>query len=134
IDIKTGNATLAAKQNYCVINDATARSVGSENLTKPNIQRSIQEALELYGLTNEHIASKIAELVNAQKRITVWRNGEVEIIKEEIDVSAVKAGLEFVLRFRYIQEQEKVGTANLMDILNSISEENKRAQTVDKLP
>lgn len=39
--VETGNATQAAKNNYDVSNDLTARVIGSENLTKPNIQKAI---------------------------------------------------------------------------------------------
>lgn len=98
--LNTGNATEAAMQVYKPKSRATARVIGSENLTKPNIQRSIHEALEAQGLTNEHLASKVAELVNAQKRITVLRNGDVEAVKEEIDTQAVRAGLEFAFKLK----------------------------------
>jgi len=98
--LDTGNASLAVKNSYEVKDDATARSIGSENLTKPNIQLTILEALDAQGLTSNHLASKVAELVNAQRRTTVIRNGEVEIIQERIDVPAVKAGLEFVFKLK----------------------------------
>ena len=98
--LDTGNASLAVKNSYEVKNDATARSIGSENLTKPNIQLTILEALDEQGLTSNHLASKVAELVNAQRRTTVIRNGEVEIIQEKIDAPAVKAGLEFAFKLK----------------------------------
>lgn len=98
--LQTGNASLAVQKNYNVKDNATARTIGSENLTKPNIKESIQEALETQGLTDTHLASKVAELVNAKKRITVLHKGEVEMIKEEIDTYAVKSGLEFAFKLK----------------------------------
>lgn len=53
--IKTGNGTLAAKNNYDVANDLTARVIASENLTKPNIVKSIQEALPDELLAKVHL-------------------------------------------------------------------------------
>jgi len=98
--LETGNATEAAMQIYKPKKRATARAIGSENLTKPNIQSTILEALEAQGLTNEHLAGKVAELVNAQRKITILRNGELEAVEEKIDTPAVKAGLEFAFKLK----------------------------------
>ncbi len=98
--LDTGNASLAVKNSYKIKNDATARAIGSENLTKPNIQQTIMEALDAQGLTNNHLAGKVAELVNAQRKITILRNGELEAVEEKIDTSAVKAGLEFAFKLK----------------------------------
>jgi phage terminase small subunit len=98
--LATGNASLAAKNSYDVKSDATARVIGSENLTKPNIQATILEALDAQGLTNEHLATKVAELVNAQRKVTVVRSGELEAVEERIDTQAVKAGLEFAFKLK----------------------------------
>lgn len=98
--LETGNATEAAMEAYTPQNRATASVIGHENLRKPKIRATIQEALESEGLTNEHLAKKIAELVNAQKRLTIVKNGQVEAISERIDTPSVKAGLEFALKLR----------------------------------
>lgn len=117
--LETGNATEAIRRNYGVIDDSTARAMGSENLAKPNIQQSILEALVKNGLTNEHLAEKIAELVNAQKKITILKNGEVEMIREQIDIQAVKAGLEFVFKLKF-KEGEEHKSLTISDILDEI--------------
>jgi len=44
--LETGNASLAVKKNYAIKNDATARSIGSENLTKPNIRAFLDNKAE----------------------------------------------------------------------------------------
>src|SRR3989344_5787378 len=98
--LETGNATEAAMQVYKPKKRATARAIGSENRTKPNIQQTILEALDTRGLTNDHLAGKVAELVNAQRKITVLRNGEMEAIEERIDTPAVKAGLDFAFKLK----------------------------------
>lgn len=41
--LDTGNATLAVHNHYDVKNDATARVIGSENLTKPNIKQYLED-------------------------------------------------------------------------------------------
>ena len=98
--IATGNAFLAAKKSYKVNSDATARAMGSENLTKPNIQKAIQDALEANGLTNEHLARKVAELVNAQKKVFIFQKGKTTVVREELDTQAIKAGLEFAFKLK----------------------------------
>lgn len=102
--LATGNASLAVQKNYDVKDNATARTIGSENLTKPNIKESIEDALERQGLTNTHLASKVAELVNAKKRFTVLRKDDAEIIKEEVDTYAVKSGLEFAFKLKNLRK------------------------------
>ena len=44
--IETGNATEAVRQVYDKTTEWSARAIGSENLTKPNIQASIEERLQ----------------------------------------------------------------------------------------
>ncbi len=54
--LKTGNGTLAIKQNYDVKNDNTAAALASEYLRKPKIQTLVDEAFpddELYKLHRE---------------------------------------------------------------------------------
>lgn len=56
--LETGNATLAAMQNYDVLDDATARSIGSENLTKPNIRDEVDKALKRNNINADWIVSQ----------------------------------------------------------------------------
>lgn len=60
--IETGIGSLAAKKNYNVANDATARAVASENLTKPNIINAIHEALP-----DDLLAKKHLQLLNSTR-------------------------------------------------------------------
>ena len=59
--LETGNATQAAMQAYKPKKRATARAIGSENLTKPNIQRTIQETLAENGLNADLIIQAVTE-------------------------------------------------------------------------
>ena len=58
---KTGNASLSARRAYPTQNENTARSVGSENLTKPTIQGVFLEIMEDTGLTDEYLLGKVKE-------------------------------------------------------------------------
>jgi len=100
--VATGNASEAVKKNYNVSNDLTARVMGSENLTKPNVaqaieikQTSLKSALEKQGITPEKIAERIDILLHASKPIYKNNNstGEIEQVGEEIDYTAVDKGL-----------------------------------------
>lgn len=53
--IKTGNGTQAALNNYDVSTEHTAAVIASENLTKPEIVKSIQEALPDDLLSKVHL-------------------------------------------------------------------------------
>jgi phage terminase small subunit len=59
--LETGNATEAAVRAYKPKNRATARAIGSENLTKPNIQRKITDALAENGLDAELVIKSLVE-------------------------------------------------------------------------
>lgn len=60
------NLTQAALQTYDTTDNGTARMIGSENLTNPNIKRTIQEALVAVGLTNDVIANELRSLASKQ--------------------------------------------------------------------
>lgn len=56
----TGNATLAVKNNYPVKNEETARAMGSELLTFPNVQ----EELRKLGFDSNNAKRVISEILN----------------------------------------------------------------------
>lgn len=60
--IETGIGSLAAKKNYAVTTDESARAVASQNLTKPQILNAIKEALP-----NDLLAEKHLQLLNSTR-------------------------------------------------------------------
>lgn len=65
--METGNATEAAARTYNVNNRNTARSIAAENLAKPAIEKSMAQLLDEAGLTDEALAKKHKQLLNAEK-------------------------------------------------------------------
>jgi phage terminase small subunit len=106
--LETGNASQAVKNNYNVANDQTARAMGSENLTKPNIKKSLSCLLDENGLTDEHLVKKLAELVNAKKQTVCVSNGVRKIIKEENDTQAMRFGIEFAFKLKGSRSGEPI--------------------------
>lgn len=94
--VKTGNGSLAAKNNYDVVDDLTARVIASENLTKPNIITAIQDAF-----TDEDLEKAHRELLN-QKR-TEYFTFPKTMQDDEIEAKVNAAGLELLV----IQDGEK---------------------------
>lgn len=78
--IESGNATSSAKQAYNTSNDASARAIGSENLTKLNIQAYIQE--QAYPVLDNMIYLAL----NAEKESDQIRAGK-EILDRAFKVS-----------------------------------------------
>lgn len=64
---KDGNGQEAAKAVYDVRTDGIARSIASENLTKPNIKYAIEQALEKHGITMDAAIAPIADGLKAVK-------------------------------------------------------------------
>ncbi len=80
--LESGNAALAArKAGY---SEKTAASIASENLTKPDILKPIDRALEKHGLTEDLIARKAKEGVDAMETKFFQKDGKVEDTREVI--------------------------------------------------
>lgn len=94
--LETGIGSLAVKRNYDVKDDDTARAIATENLTKPSIVKSIQEALK-----DEDLAQAHSELLNQKK--TEYFVFPKKMTEEEIEEKVQAAGLELIV----IQPGEK---------------------------
>lgn len=62
------NATQATKEAYNVTNDLTARVIGSENLTKPNIKNALKPLLEKHNITMDTALAPIGKGLVAVKQ------------------------------------------------------------------
>ena len=116
--IQTGNATEAAiKAGY---SEKTARSIGSENLTKPDICAYIEERMAEQGEKRIADANEVIEFYTAVMR------GEV---KDQFGLDAslsdrLKAGDALMKRYNAIKETESKNTFNegmqaLADLINN---------------
>lgn len=80
--IKTGNGEVSARNNYDVANDNTARSIASENLTKPNIKKAIADAIPDELLTERHL-----ELLNKREIVNdIDRGPDVQAVTKALDM------------------------------------------------
>lgn len=104
--IETGNGSLAAKNNYDVANDNTARAIASENLTNPNIVKAIDEALN-----DAYLAKKHMQLLEASalERLSFNNRTTDETIEE---VVAKMPGYELLT----IVRKEDANTGSYTDV------------------
>ena len=66
--VKTdGNGQESAKAAYDVKSDAVARSLASENLTKPNVRYAIEQSLIKHGITMDRAIKPISDALDADK-------------------------------------------------------------------
>lgn len=61
-----GNGTQAAMKVYDTEDNATARSIASENLTKPNIMDELLRTAERLGATREKVVSPVIDALDSQ--------------------------------------------------------------------
>ena len=94
--LDTGIGTLAVKKNFDVANDKTASVMASELLDDPKVQEAIADALPDELLAEKHLA-----LLN-------------KMIGKEIDVNAVKYGLEMAYKIKGTYAPEKSSTLNVI--------------------
>ena len=66
--IETGNATKAAMETYRCKNENTAKSLGSENLTKPDIACEIEKYRKEGGLSIQKAINAINDAYDAEKK------------------------------------------------------------------
>ncbi len=116
--IQIGNATEAAiKAGY---SEKTARSIGAENLTKPDISAYIRERLD------EQSNKRVADANEVIEFYTAVMRGEV---KDQFGLDAslsdrLKAGDALMKRYNAIKETESKNTFNegmqaLADLINN---------------
>lgn len=125
--VASGNASESIKKNYNVTTDLTARTMGSENITKPNValaieikQQSLREALIKQGVTPEKIAQKVETLLNATEKIGILGKEY-----ETPDYNAIDKGLKHATTiYGVISDDENPRQANTYNFI--FSPENQK--------
>lgn len=69
--LETGNATEAASVAYNVKDRKVAQAVGAENLTKPIVKQTIEEAQAKLGITAEYVLGNFKDMVEFGKKKTL---------------------------------------------------------------
>lgn len=108
--VKTGIASLAVKENFDVKDDDSARSLGSQLLSDPKVQKAIADQLPDDLLAEKHLA-----LLNKMEG-------------EEIDVNAVSKGLDLAYKVKGTYAPEKKISLN-----RNINEEIKDKSQLEAL-
>jgi len=111
--LETGNGTLAVKENFDVVNENSARVMASQLLDDPKVQKAIQDALPDYLLAEKHLA-----LLN-------------KMTGDEIDVNAVKSGLDMAYKLKGSYAPEKKLNAHIM--LLSTEEQKQIENALDNI-
>lgn len=121
--IECGNATEAAiKAGY---SEKTARSTGSENLTKPDISEYIEKRL------SEQRAKRIASADEVMQFFTAVMRGEV---KDAFDLdpaldTRIAAGKEIMKRYNVAADRNRTSEEKLDGLLKEFRDAVKRETT-----
>ena len=103
-----GNGQEAAKQVYDVRNDGIARSIASENLTKPNIKDAIEQALIKHEITMDAAVKPIADGLVANKQSFTDDEGTVTTPDHSVRLKASA----MALKLMGADKDENKGTIN----------------------
>lgn len=108
--VKTGIGTVAVRNHYDVANDNVAKSIASENLTKPYIQKAIAEMLPDDLLGERHL-----ELLNKRETVIGLKreDGTYDRIDIGPDVQGVSKGLDMAYKLKGSYAPEKSTSVNL---------------------
>lgn len=120
--VLTGNGEKAALNNYEIEGEDKgniARSIASENLTKPNVavaieiqKETLKSALQKKGITPEKIADKINVLLDAEKVTRTYIKGELSTEVVEEDHNAIDKGLKHATNIYGIEDLDKTKPVN----------------------
>lgn len=130
--VETGNGVQSALENYDTDDYNTAGVIAHENLKKPKIINAIKSIAEQ--IPDDLIVRKHLALLNKEEVITKnnMTTGEIDVIPTgQIDVQAVKAGLDMTYKLKGLYAPEKSinleVTAHVTDPkLKEINEEYNR--------
>jgi len=107
--LATGNGTRSVLASYDTTNEKTASVIAVENLGKPKIRNAILEALSDDLIKEKHLALLNKQEVIVRNNVTT---GQLEVIPTgQIDVQAVKAGLDMAFKVR--GDYAPIKTANI---------------------
>lgn len=131
--IETGNATQSVKNNYDVSNDLTARVIGSENLTKPNVINAIKSLSDR--IPDELLIERHTELLN-KREMTVYGGKDGQPVKIDLgpETQAVTKALDMSYKLKGYYAPEKTVNLNVevgtnkenLEIANRYEEELKK--------
>lgn len=112
--VQTGIATLAAKKNFDVTTDGSARAVGSRALANANVQAAIASYGD--GIPDDLLLEKHIALLNKMeiKRTFDHTTGEwIDIETGQVETMAVSKGLELAYKVKGTFAPEKSQSVNL---------------------
>jgi phage terminase small subunit len=116
--IETGNATKAVKDNYDITNDNYAGVKANRLIRKDKIQNAIKSIAEQ--IPDSLIIEKHLALLNKEEVVTKnnMTTGEVDVIPTgQIDVQAVKAGLDMAYKIKGAYTDENKGLNIIVPVL-----------------
>jgi phage terminase small subunit len=143
--VQTGIATIAAKKNYNITTEGSARAVGSHVLTNTNVQAAIAAYGD--GLPDELLREKHIALLNKKeiKRTFDHQTGEwIDIETGQVETAAVSKGLELAYKVKGMFAPEQTRSINLnvdakatpdkLEELREEYEEKLRARLLENEP
>ena len=113
--IKTGNGLQSALNNYDIKSPNkidVAKSIATENLTKPSILNKIKSIAE--SIPDSLLIEKHLELLNSKEKIVAGG----EVVSESINVQGVSKGLEMAYRLKGSYAEEKVKVNGEINIIS----------------
>jgi len=126
--IKTGNATQSAiNAGY---SPKTAKSIGAENLTKPDLKKYIDSKLKSISdnaiATAEETLTILTKIVRGEHTEEVI-TAEGEVIEKHPDTNQViRAGSEILKRYPLVQDINISGNLNVSNPFENLTEEELR--------
>lgn len=106
--VKTGNGTLAVMNNYAAKNNIVAKSIATENLTKPYIKAAIQSITD--SIPDELLLERHLELLN-----------KIDVLSGQLDAQVVLRALDMAYKLKGHYAPEKT-----LSMVVEVNEEDKQ--------
>jgi len=108
--LETGNQTEAVVSAYDVKSRTNAGAMGSQIMSRPHIQRYLNDLLDEQGLSDDRIAHKLRKIVDAGTRRTALKDTTPQTALEAIKFTAK---LKDLMPSKKIEQQTAVLNLNL---------------------
>ncbi len=128
--VKTENGTQSALKAYDTKDYSTAGNIASENLNKPKIVAVLKTLAER--IPDDLVIEKHIALLNKTEK---KYNSDGDLVSEEIDVQAVKAGVDMSYKLKKAYETDEHQNINvlmpvLVKFLNGKDDRSDNGDTV----
>jgi len=120
-----GNGTEAVLKTYDTTNRNVAKSIASENLTKPDVQRELATLLQRKELSLQTFTNKLSDITASEPAKGYSGSDIVEAVKTGLKLHGVLTDRKVTTTYNLNADLEKLSTYDLIERHKKLSKETQ---------